>query len=256
MNIDKQFQFLFGKRGLWTPASLFAQGEEGVWYEPKPEYLFQDEAGTTPVTGDGQLVGLMIDRSGNGNHVTQKNSASRKPLYRTENGLHWLEFDGVDDGLSSIQNISFTNSDDAKVTYGVAYQAINTNTGYILHSSGDENRRRSTPFGILSSFEGEDELLFANSSANNVPSNLNKRSIATSYDRGTQEGEYKSDNTNYLISHGTGVTVPNLLTIGFRTPSSPSVHWNGKLFSLFISNQFDINHIDKIDKYNRKLIRI
>ncbi len=51
----------FGRR-TWTPAALFAQGQQGVWYEPKPEYLFQDSAGTTPVTADGQPVGLMLDR--------------------------------------------------------------------------------------------------------------------------------------------------------------------------------------------------
>ena len=50
-------------RAVWTPAALFAQGQQGVWYEPKPEYLYQDAAGTIPVTADGDPVGLMLDRS-------------------------------------------------------------------------------------------------------------------------------------------------------------------------------------------------
>lgn len=46
----------------WTPAALFAQGQQGVWYEPEPEYLFQNSSGTTPVTANNDPVGLMLDR--------------------------------------------------------------------------------------------------------------------------------------------------------------------------------------------------
>ena len=52
-----------GTSDVWTPADLFAQGQQGVWYEPKPEYLFQDEGGTVPVTADGDPVGSMLDLS-------------------------------------------------------------------------------------------------------------------------------------------------------------------------------------------------
>ena len=83
-------------QAIWTPAALFAQGQQGVWYEPKPEYLFQDAAGTIPVTADGDPVGRMLDLSPNGNHATQETSASR-PVYRTDGVLHWLEPDRVDD---------------------------------------------------------------------------------------------------------------------------------------------------------------
>ena len=51
--------------GGFTPASLFTNNEQGVWYEPAPNNgtLFQDAAGTTPVTGVEQFVGLMLDKS-------------------------------------------------------------------------------------------------------------------------------------------------------------------------------------------------
>lgn len=42
--------------------------------------LFQDAAGTTPVTAVGQPVGKIIDKSGNGNHATQSVTASRPTL--------------------------------------------------------------------------------------------------------------------------------------------------------------------------------
>lgn len=46
------------------PRSLFSAGEQGVWYDPSDfSTLFQDAAGTTPVTAPGQSVGLMLDKS-------------------------------------------------------------------------------------------------------------------------------------------------------------------------------------------------
>ena len=48
----------------FDPASLFANGEQGAFYDPSDlSTLFQDDAGTTPVTEPGQTVGLMLDKS-------------------------------------------------------------------------------------------------------------------------------------------------------------------------------------------------
>jgi hypothetical protein len=48
----------------FTPASLFAAGEQGVWYDPSDlSTMFQDTDGTTPVTAAGQPVGLLLDKS-------------------------------------------------------------------------------------------------------------------------------------------------------------------------------------------------
>lgn len=43
---------------------LFANGEQGFWYDPSDMgAMFQDAAGTVPVTAAGQPVGLMLDKS-------------------------------------------------------------------------------------------------------------------------------------------------------------------------------------------------
>jgi len=87
------------QQGGYSPLSLFAASEQGAWYDPSDlSTLFQDSAGTTPVTAAGQPVGLMRDKSGRANHATQTTAASR-PTYQTSGGLHWLVFDGVDDFL-------------------------------------------------------------------------------------------------------------------------------------------------------------
>lgn len=86
---------LTGGAASFSPASL----SPSAWYDPSDlSTLFQDSAGTTPVTADGDPVGKMLDKSGNGNHLTQATAGSR-PLYKTSGGLSWLLFDGVDDYL-------------------------------------------------------------------------------------------------------------------------------------------------------------
>jgi hypothetical protein len=61
--------------------ALFALAEPGVWYDPSDlTTLFQDTAGTTPVTAPGQTVARVNDKSGRGNHATQSILASR-PTY-------------------------------------------------------------------------------------------------------------------------------------------------------------------------------
>jgi hypothetical protein len=47
---------------LFSPASLFRNSEQGVWYDPSDfSTLFQDSAGTTPVTAVEQPVGKILD---------------------------------------------------------------------------------------------------------------------------------------------------------------------------------------------------
>lgn len=82
------------------PASLFAFGEEGAWYEPSPTTCFTDTAGTTPA-GVGDTVARINDLSGNGHHATQATAAARPVLQQTAGGLWYLEFDGVDDFLEA-----------------------------------------------------------------------------------------------------------------------------------------------------------
>ena len=45
-------------------AAMFASGEQGAWYDPSDlSTMYQDAAGTIPVTAVGQPVGLMLDKS-------------------------------------------------------------------------------------------------------------------------------------------------------------------------------------------------
>lgn len=81
--------------------ALFAGASSGAVYDvSQKSSLFQDSAGTVPVLNDGDPVGYIADLSGNGKNATQSVSGNR-PTYRSSGGQSWLEFDGVDDRLSS-----------------------------------------------------------------------------------------------------------------------------------------------------------
>lgn len=81
-------------------ATLFSGGRAGVWYDPSDlSSMWQDSAGTTPAAVDSP-VGKINDKSGNGYHATQATAAAR-PMLRSAAGLYWLEFDGVDDRLTT-----------------------------------------------------------------------------------------------------------------------------------------------------------
>jgi hypothetical protein len=76
---------------------LFSAGEQGgIWDAYNRSTLFQDAAGTSPVTASGQPVGLHLDVSGRGNHRTQPVDDSR-PQYIEDGALRYLLYDGIDD---------------------------------------------------------------------------------------------------------------------------------------------------------------
>lgn len=79
----------------FSPADLTLTG----WWDPSDlSTMWQDTAGTTPVTADGDVVARIDDKSGNSRNFTQSTSGAR-PVYRTSGGLHWLEFAGSGDWM-------------------------------------------------------------------------------------------------------------------------------------------------------------
>lgn len=78
----------------FTPAQLFAGGAKGAWYDVSDRStLFQDAGMTTPVTTNGDPVGAVLDKSGNGKHLFQTADIN-KPNYIDPGGgaLRYLSF--------------------------------------------------------------------------------------------------------------------------------------------------------------------
>jgi hypothetical protein len=92
----------FGGGAPFTPAVLFAAGEQGVWYDPSDmATLFQDSTGFTPVTAVEDPVGLMLDLSKSG---VGTNGAKRVNL------LTWTQ--AFDDAAWTKSNSTATNTAD------------------------------------------------------------------------------------------------------------------------------------------------
>jgi hypothetical protein len=89
------------RRRGFNPASLFAGGQQGAWYDPSDlGSMFQDNAGTV-AAAVGAPVGRIADKSGRGHHAVQSTQAARPILRQDPAGRLYLEFDGVDDRLTA-----------------------------------------------------------------------------------------------------------------------------------------------------------
>ncbi len=119
---------------------LFANGEQGFWYDPNDlSTMYQDAAGTVPVTGAGQPVGLILDKSGRGNHARQTQAAMRPILQRNATtGAYYLALDGADDFLAT-NSINFTSTDKVSLFAGVRKLSDATQQCLVELSIGAQN---------------------------------------------------------------------------------------------------------------------
>lgn len=139
----------YGKLGVAEPdpdaviEALFANGEVGAWYDPSDlSSMFQDGAGTTPVTAAGQDVLRINDKSGNGNDIIFNVGV---PLAQNPLGIYYLQGNGAIGttssafDLSSFDKISFISG----IKAGSVSQSI-FSFGNIVVNAG------SFDFGVIS----------------------------------------------------------------------------------------------------------
>lgn len=104
-----------------------------AWYDPSDiSTLFQDTAGTVPVSADGDHVALMLDKSGNGHHMSQSD-ATRQPVYHMSNGQHWIESDGIDDSMSTASRMGLSANPDLTVIAGLQPPTQSGSTARLFH---------------------------------------------------------------------------------------------------------------------------
>jgi hypothetical protein len=139
------------RRGFtaFSPATLFALAEPGVWYDPSDlTTLFQDPAGTTPVTAPSQSVGLMLDKS-------RGLALGTELVTNGAFGTNTNDWTAVNATLSvDTQRLKVL----ANAAYGWAYQAIPTVVGKTYKISFDITNGDSTGVYI---FVGTDAGLTA-----------------------------------------------------------------------------------------------
>jgi hypothetical protein len=95
---------LLKPKGGFSPLSI--AGLWGWWDTSDLSTLFQDSAGTIPVTTSGDPVGMWKDKSGNGRHFIQSGASTLKPTYQGAGG--GISFDGGDYLTLYSQSTTFT----------------------------------------------------------------------------------------------------------------------------------------------------
>ena len=120
---------------------LFGNAEQGAIYIPRPivngvQSLFQDAAGTVPVTANGDPIGSTKDQSPNDRSSIQSVS-SRRPAYRANGTLNFASFDGIGDSLLATYGAAVT----PPCTLSIAMNRLDTSNAEILLTGLDTSTR-------------------------------------------------------------------------------------------------------------------
>lgn len=168
---------------VFDPVSLFASGEKGIVLDPSNiATLFQDSAGTVPVTAYGDPVGKIADLSGNNAHLTQATAGTR-PIY-TDNGHKALTFYNhalasaavnfsATDKITAVVSIRFNST----ANIGVAVELgniVSINGSFALYAPGIANS-----LGHVSYIRG---TAFGGVKQTTAPTNINTDALSAIFD--------------------------------------------------------------------------
>jgi hypothetical protein len=119
----------------FNPLSLFANGEQGAWYDPSDlSSMKQLSDGTVDAVVD-QPVGYIEDKSGNNSTAIQATS-NKRPTLRQSGSLYYLEFEGAQ-GLRTANTIDFSGTDSMSVFAGARKNTDATaNVAELSNNSG------------------------------------------------------------------------------------------------------------------------
>jgi len=217
-------------------AKLFAFGSEGAWYDPSDLSTLFQEDGTTPAVVNG-VVGKVLDKSGNGNHLVQT-VQTKCPILRQSGGLYYLDFDGTDDGLETSTSIDFTSTTDMSVFTGAQKTITGTNQN-VLELSGSVGSNDGA-FRVFCTSDDEWRAIQKGTVANVLTSvsvgNPNKSiltstaSIAAPSHAFRRNGSEVASNTASL---GTGTFGNHKLNVGARADGS-TANLDGNVFSAIV----------------------
>jgi hypothetical protein len=111
---------------VWTPAVLFANGEQGFWLDSSDySTMFQNSTGTVPITGSGQPVGMWKNKIAgqSGNYDAIQATSAARPATALSSGKPVLAWDGVDDKLATITNPNLSGQ---AVTFALGMSRLQT----------------------------------------------------------------------------------------------------------------------------------
>ncbi|MCX4186781.1 hypothetical protein [Methylophaga sp. OBS4] len=130
----------------FDPEELFANGEYGGLYVPSDiSTLWQDTAGTTPVTASGQSIARIDDKSGNGLNLILTGGSG--VTYGTDGNLHWIDFDGASYFETSALTAPLMNNGEGSMAFSAASDQSEALAGVLAEQqAAPENSRRIVMF--------------------------------------------------------------------------------------------------------------
>lgn len=246
--------------------ALFSSNEQGVVYDPSDmSTLFQDSAGTVPVTAVEQPVGRILDKSGRGNHAIQPTTTKRPVLKQDAGGQYYLKFDGVDDAMFT-NPIDFTATDKMTVFVGVRKlsdvvsivaelsSSATVNTGSFSFVAGEDLSSR------YSSLARGTAVARDTQAAKWTPSNLapDTAVLAVTHDIAGDLSNFRRNGVNGTSGtgdKGTGNFGNYPLFIGSR--AGIGLFFNGHLYGLIVRGaQSTLPQIEATELYMKKKVGI
>ncbi len=250
------------------PVALFTGGNDGAWYDPSDKTsLFTDLAMTTPVENVDDVVAVMLDKSGNGNHATQS-IPERRPVYKeTDNGLGFLLFNEGFNGTSKISDGDFLAcgnniAPNSPYVADVVARSISPSssisfTGVIIGNNLNDGGRPSSTIG----FQGSNQIAltrgfgeFVGRYAAPTDTNVQKRRYLAEF--GQSSGRVVSGGNEYTanLSSGSGSGV---ISIGDSSANSNSQSTQFELYQCIMYSPVYSGAVEpEIDSYMNFIVDI
>jgi hypothetical protein len=234
---------------------IFANGEAGVWYDLSDlSTLFQDRAGTTPVTGAGQEIGRVLDKSGRGNHLTANSDATRGLYQVDQAGLPYILFDG---SINGYVTPTITPGIDKVQVFAGVRKLSDASVGMIAESSVDAGSNNGAFRFLVPGNPGYEYRQRGTINAAGAAATPGYASPITNVVTGL--GDISGDRTTIRVNgtqvaqstsdQGTGNFLAYPLYIGRR--GGTSLPFNGRIYSLIVrfGPNLDAQRIRQVEHY-------
>ncbi|MBE0379172.1 sialate O-acetylesterase [Pseudoalteromonas prydzensis] len=214
-------QYVSATQSDWDINNLpvFENGAQGFWYDPNDtNTLFQDLEMTIPAKSNGDPVAIMLDKSGNGNHLTLHNST-----LLIDGSVHSIS---MVLGYGEIANPEiFSNI--ASITGSISFEVLSSATvKWLLYVS--RSAAAQTGVGVGTYSAASDLRLYGRRLTTDVTQNI---AIANDIKTGTAFNT--SFNIDYLNAkalvryNNETVTAQSFLSEGYSAESVPEVAYIG-----------------------------
>lgn len=238
----------------FNPSTLFADGTKGSWYDMSDLSTMFKVDGTTPAVV-GEAVGKINDKSGNGHHLIQTNSA-KCPILRVDtDGKLCLDFT-TDDGMRTTSDLLFDTAGVNTMSVFAAAKKesadLNQTVAELSNSVGSNNGAFRLFYSSANQWRAIQKGTVANTIVSASIGNPDKSilttvaSIAAPSHDFRRNGSSISSNTNSL---GTGSYGDYPLSIGGRA-NGASANLDGKIYALVVLGKLaDATEISNVEAY-------